>query len=69
MKADFTDDEKRILNGKARAVARKFNVSNTYVSNIIKGSANISSELAQNIFNDLKELITFFQPLSESKTV
>ena len=64
MKANFTDSEKELLNGKIRALSRKFGVSHTYVYMIMNGERELTTPLATRIYNGLKETAEFFKPVA-----
>lgn len=62
MKAEFTDSEKEILNGKIRALARKYGVSHTYINQIVSGQIELNSKLSLKIYDGIKDTIEFFTP-------
>jgi len=66
MKAEFTDPEKEILNGKIRALARKYGVSHTYINQIVSGQIELNSKLSLKIYDGIKDTIEFFTPKTNS---
>lgn len=62
MVAEFTPDEKKLLDGQGGSIARKNNCSHKYVRLIIEGERNIESSLSKNIHQDCKALIEFLTP-------
>ena len=66
MIADFTEDEKTLLHGKASSFADKYKCSKGYVNKIISGQRHINSELSKNIYSDLKTLVELLKPKSQN---
>lgn len=67
MKAEFTEDEKTLLRGKASGVANKYNCSKVYVNQITKGEREINSPLSKSIYSDLKTLVELLKPETTNK--
>ena len=64
--ADFSNNEKKTLRGQSNKLASKHGCSGKYVTYIINGERNINTPLAKKIYNDLNELLSFFNPVEES---
>lgn len=66
MVAEFTPEEKELLEGKSGHVAKKHGCSSVYVRLIIAGEREINSSLSKKIHQDLKTLIEFFTPQDQN---
>lgn len=62
MVADFTVNEKKLLEGKGAGLARKHDCSQKYVRYIIEGERNIDTDLSKKIYEDCKAIIELFTP-------
>lgn len=62
MKAEFTTEEKNILQGQSSKLAKKHNCSQVYVNLIIRGQREIKSKLSKSIYEDMKSLIELLSP-------
>ena len=67
MIAEFTEDEKTLLRGKASGVANKYDCSKAYVNQITRGEKEINSPLSKNIYSDLKTLVELLKPITSIK--
>lgn len=62
MKAEFTTEEKNILQGQSGKLAKKHGCSQVYVNLIIRGQREIKSKLSKSIYEDMKSLIELLSP-------
>lgn len=62
MTVQFTDIEKKLLEGQSGGLARKHNCSHKYVRFIIQGERNINTDLAKKIYEDCKAIIALLSP-------
>lgn len=69
MRASFTPDEKKLLQGQSSKLANKYNCSQAYVNMIIRGQREVNSELAQKVLSDLKNLINLLSPDSPESEI
>jgi hypothetical protein len=62
MRASFTPEQKKLLQGQSGKLANKHNCSQTYVNLIIRGEREVNSELAKKVLQDLESLIILLTP-------
>ena len=63
-KIPFTPNERKILSGHFSKVARKYGVSQPYVSYLVSGQRPIKSEKAKMIIDDLRKVLEFLKELN-----
>lgn len=62
MIAEFTPDEKKLLEGQSGSIARKHDCTHKYVRLIIEGKRNVKTDLSKKIHQDCKAIIELFTP-------
>lgn len=63
MSEHFTQYELMLLKGKYASLARKYDVTTTYVKLITHGQRQLNSKLSKLIFEDINRIIELFRPL------
>ncbi len=67
MSEHFTEDELTLMKGKYASLARKYDVTTTYVKLIADGKRKSNSKLSKLIFSDIRSTIELFTPLPKEK--
>lgn len=63
MSEHFTHAELKLMKGKYASLARKYDVTTTYVKLITNGERKLNSKLSKLIFQDIQTVIELFKPL------
>ncbi len=68
MSEHFTEDELTLMKGKYASLARKYDITTTYVKLIADGKRKSNSKLSKLVFIDIRSTIELFRPLPVEKT-